>query len=323
MAQNTGSKAAEYGVGMEVRFTRVFDAPRELVWAAWTEPKHLQQWWGPSGFTNPRCDWDARPGGKIHIDMKGPDGRIYPMDGRVEEIKAPERMVFMSAALDEKGERIFENLNTVTLEDRGEKTVVTVVTRVVKATANAPQYLKGMEMGWTLTLDRLDAHVKQAAGGGGSESVADREIVISRVFDAPRELVWSAWTDAKHIVNWWGPRGFTTTIHEMEVRPGGVWKQTMHGPDGTDYPGESRFIEVKKPERIVYVMEGGKAGAARVQFEATWTFEEMGEKTRVTISMLFPTAAAREENVRTYRSVEGGNQTLERLAEYLADRREN
>ena len=77
-----------------------------------------------------------------------------------------------------------------------------------------------------------------------TENLADREIVITRVFDAPREMAWDAWTDPKQVVRWWGPRGFTTTIHEMDVRPGGVWRQTMHGPDGTDYPGQMVFVEV-------------------------------------------------------------------------------
>jgi uncharacterized protein YndB with AHSA1/START domain len=72
-----------------------------------------------------------------------------------------------------------------------------------------------------------------------SENLADREIVITRVFDAPRELLWNAWTDPRQVVRWWEPRGFTTTVHEMDVRPGGRWAQTMHEPDGTDYPGES------------------------------------------------------------------------------------
>ena len=80
-------------------------------------------------------------------------------------------------------------------------------------------------------------------------NTADREIVSARVFDAPRELVWKAWVDPKHVAQWWGPKGFTNTIHEMDVRPGGVWRFAMHGPDGTDYKNEIVFIEVVRPER--------------------------------------------------------------------------
>lgn len=151
-----------------------------------------------------------------------------------------------------------------------------------------------------------------------TEEPADREILITRVFDAPRELVWNAWTDPKQVVQWWGPRGFTTTIHEMDVRPGGVWRHTMHGPDGTDYPNKSVFIEIVKPERIVYSHGGGKKGDPGVRFQATWTFEVEGGKTKLTLRMVFPSAEARDHIVKQYNAIEGGNQTLARLAEHLA-----
>lgn len=151
-----------------------------------------------------------------------------------------------------------------------------------------------------------------------AENLADREIVITRVFDAPRELVWNAWTDPKQIVQWWGPRGFTTTIHEMDVRPGGVWKHTMHGPDGTDYPTQIVFAEVVRPERIVYSMKGGKKGDPAHESRVTWTFETQGEKTKLTLRMLFPSADMREYAAKTYGFVEGGNQTLDRLGDHLA-----
>jgi uncharacterized protein YndB with AHSA1/START domain len=151
---------------------------------------------------------------------------------------------------------------------------------------------------------------------GGPEG---REIVITRVFDAPRELIWDAWTDPKQVVRWWGPRGFTTTIHEMDVRSGGVWKQTMHGPDGTDYPNRSVFIEVVKPERIVYSMAGGKKGEPGHQFEATWTFDAQGDKTKLTLRMLFPSTEIRERIAKGYGVIEGGNQTLDRLGEHLVE----
>lgn len=151
-----------------------------------------------------------------------------------------------------------------------------------------------------------------------ADNLVGREIVIARVFDAPRDLVWNVWTDPKQIVRWWGPRGFTLTIREMDVRPGGVWKHTMHGPDGTDYPTESVFLEVVKPERIVYSMTGGKRGEPGHQSEVTWTFEAQGDRTRLTLRMLFPSAEICEQVARTYGVMEGGIQTLERLGEHLA-----
>lgn len=150
-------------------------------------------------------------------------------------------------------------------------------------------------------------------------STADREIVVSRVFDAPRELVWEAWTDPRHVVHWWGPNGFTTTIEKMDVRPGGVWQHVMHGPDGTDYPNKSTFTEVVKPERIEFSHGGARKGDPAAQFQATWTFEAMGDKTRLTIRMVFPSAAERDTVIKSYGALEGAHQTLERLAGYLPE----
>jgi uncharacterized protein YndB with AHSA1/START domain len=150
-----------------------------------------------------------------------------------------------------------------------------------------------------------------------AEDTSDREIVLTRLFDAPRDLVWQAITSFDHVAHWWGPIGFTTTIEEMDVRPGGVWRQVMHGPDGTDYPSTSVFTEVVKPERLCYRHSGGKKGQPEAHFESTWLFEAQGEKTKVTLRMLFPTAAARDLNEKTYHAIEGGKQTLSRLAGHL------
>ena len=148
-----------------------------------------------------------------------------------------------------------------------------------------------------------------------NESPVDREIAFTRRFDAPRRMVWEAWTDPKQLVLWWGPRGFTTTIDEMDVRPGGVWKLVMHGPDGADYPNKSIFTEVVPHARLRFRLSGGKRGGPAAHFEMTATFEDDGKKTRLTMRMVFASAEARDENVRVYGSIEGGKQTLERLAE--------
>ncbi len=139
--------------------TRVFDAPRSLVFKAWTDPKHVAQWWGPHGFTNPVCELDVRPGGAIRIDMRGPDGTVYPMTGVYQEIVEPERLVFTSAALDETAHPLLEVLNTVTFAEQGGKTTLTLQARVVKATAKAAPYLEGMEAGWTQSLERLESYL--------------------------------------------------------------------------------------------------------------------------------------------------------------------
>jgi uncharacterized protein YndB with AHSA1/START domain len=150
------------------------------------------------------------------------------------------------------------------------------------------------------------------SGTTPASSTPDREIVATRVFDAPRELVFDLWTDPHHIAQWWGPNGFTTTIHEMDLRPGGAWRFVLHGPDGTDYRNEIVYVEVVRPERIVY------DHVSAPKFRSTATFDDEGGRTKLTVRMLFETAALRDKTARQFGAVEGLNQTLGRLGEQLA-----
>ena len=146
----------------ELVLTRVFDARRELLFKAWTDPKRVAQWWGPHRFTNPVCDLDVRPGGAIRIHMRGPDGTVYPMTGVYNEVVEPERLVFTSAALDADGNPMFEVLTTVTFAEQSGKTKQILRARVIKSTAEAAPYIKGMEAGWTQSLERLAESLAKA-----------------------------------------------------------------------------------------------------------------------------------------------------------------
>jgi uncharacterized protein YndB with AHSA1/START domain len=167
MSKTTKNNVPEDYAGREFIISRDFDAPRELVFEAWTDPKHLAQWWGPKGFTNPVCEWDARPGGKIYDVMRAPNGVDYPMGGKFREVVAPERLVFSCGALDEKGKLRFEFLHTVTFVERNGKTTLTIQSRVTKTTAEANQYIGGYEMGMTLSLERLAVLLTDVAGLDG------------------------------------------------------------------------------------------------------------------------------------------------------------
>ena len=157
------------------------------------------------------------------------------------------------------------------------------------------------------------------AQNNSSPDSSDREIVISRVLTAPRELVWQAWTDPQHVTNWWGPRGFTTTIKKMDFRVGGTWEHVMHGPDGLNYPNKSTFKEIVPFERIVFQHGGGRETGPGATFVATWTFETVEDNnTRLTGRMVFPSADARDFVVKEFGAIEGGKQTLERASEYVA-----
>jgi uncharacterized protein YndB with AHSA1/START domain len=145
-------------------------------------------------------------------------------------------------------------------------------------------------------------------------------IVGVREFDAPRELVFEAWTNPKHLSQWWGPNGFTTTTSAFDMRPGGNWRFVMHGPDGRDYENRITYDEIIKPERIVY-HHGGGDDVEPVQFRTTVTFEDLGgNRTRLTMRALFPSAAERDRVIREYGADKGLAQTMARLAEYLAAR---
>src|SRR5262245_16694846 len=137
--------------------TRDVDAPRYLVFEAWTNPKHVAKWWGPEGFSSPRCELDVRQGGAIRIDMLAPDGTLHLMGGFYQEIREPELLVFSSSALDGLGHPLLDVLNTITFDERGNTTIVTVQVHVLHTTDDSVPYLEGMEDGWKQSLERLDA----------------------------------------------------------------------------------------------------------------------------------------------------------------------
>ncbi len=145
----------------------------------------------------------------------------------------------------------------------------------------------------------------------------DREIVVSRLIEGPPDLVFEAFTDPGHLDRWYGPNGFTVTTHAFEFRPGGTWDFTMHGPDGTDYPNWIEWLEITPPERIVY--RHGESRDDPESFTSTVTIVARGDQTEVTLRSIFETSAQRDKAIQ-YGAVEGGEQTLGRLAEFVAVR---
>jgi uncharacterized protein YndB with AHSA1/START domain len=155
------------------------------------------------------------------------------------------------------------------------------------------------------------------SGGGTAHADADREIAISRVIGAPRELVFEAFTRVQHLSRWWGPEGFTTTTRSFEFRVGGEWDFVMHGPDGTDYQEWITWRTIVPPERIALVH--GESRDDPNAFESVLTFEPVGEETRIVMHTVFPTKEIRDEAVERYHAIEGGEQTLRNLAAYVAE----
>jgi uncharacterized protein YndB with AHSA1/START domain len=142
----------------------------------------------------------------------------------------------------------------------------------------------------------------------------NNEIKITRVYDAPVKLVWDAWTDPDQVAEWWGPRGFTLTTHSKDLGPGGHWTYTMHGPDGVDYPNNTKYFEVEKYAKLVY--DHGANDDRPPLFRVTVLFSESAGKTTMQMTMTLPTPEAAEEIAAFIKKAEG-NSTWDRLAEYL------
>ena len=154
-------------------------------------------------------------------------------------------------------------------------------------------------------------------GAPAQTPMSDREIVISRVIKAPRELVFEAFSEVRHVSQWWEPEGFTTTTRAFEFRVGGVWNFVMHGPDGTDYQEWISWTEIAPPERIALLH--GESQDDPNAFESVLTFALDGATTRIDMRTVFPTKELRDEAVERYHAVEGGRQTLGRLAAYVTE----
>lgn len=301
---------------MGVTLTRVFDAPRELVFKVWTDPKHVAKWWGPHGFTNPTCVWEAKVGGKIDVAMTWQDGTAHPVRGVVREIKAPERLVFETRAFfDENGVPQIEGLNTVTFTEENGKTRVTLEATLTKL---APQFAgaaDGASEGWGQSLERFNSVIAAEQKTGLSTMRSPTEYFYTRVFKAPRALVFDAWTKPEHVRNWYGLRSLKMLSCEIDLRVGGKWRYVMQSPDGHTFAFSGEFKDVTAPERLSYSWWfEGMPDAKTVE---TLTFEETNGVTKLSAKTVFPSPDHLEGWAQSG-GERGMVETLDRLEELLA-----
>jgi uncharacterized protein YndB with AHSA1/START domain len=223
----------------ELVIQRELPFARERVWEAMTEPEHQNLWWGPDGFHNEDVRIDFRVGGAWTFVMVGPDGTRYPNHAVFKEITPPSRWVFDHG----DGQRVwFET--TVTLEETPTGTLVTLRQLFPSREFRDEVVEKyGAIEGGKQHLAKLEAYVRETLAVEG-RSDSRRKLIAATPSEA-----FAAMSDPTRVARWWGPAGFTNTIALFEFLPGGKWLLTMHGPDGKDYPNESRFTRIE-PDRV-------------------------------------------------------------------------
>jgi uncharacterized protein YndB with AHSA1/START domain len=299
----------------ELSTTRIFDAPREIVFRAISDPSQLVLWWGPKGFTNTFSEFDFREGGHWNFVMHGPDGKDYKNHHTFAEIVEPERVVFQH--LSSPRFRL-----TVSLDEAGAgKTRVTwqQLFETAEECARIKVYaVDGNEQ----NLDRLGAHL-------GSLSVTP--FIISRTFDAPREAIWKAWTERASLMEWFGPKGFKIPAAKLDFRPGGSFHYCMEAPNGHEMWGKFSYREIVPLQRIVLVnsFSDEDGGITRHPMSATWPLEMLSSFTlsedngRTIATVRWVPINATEEERKTFDAAhegmkQGWTGTFDQLAAYLA-----
>ncbi len=311
LASNAATKSGE----REIVATRLFNAPRDLVFRMWTDPQHIARWWGPNGFTTTIEEINVKPGGVWRFVMHGPDGRDYQNRIVYQEVVKPERLVY-----DHVSGPLFRA--TVTFTDRGGRTEINV--RMLFETAELRDKVAtefGAVEGLTQHLGRLAEHLETAA----------EEFVISRTFDAPRDLMFRLWTEADHLKQWFSPKGLKTFHCTNDLRPGGVMHYGMRAPDGSEIWGKWVHREIVKPERLVFVVSFSdpQGGITKYPMAPDWPrewlstvlFVERDGKTEVTVRWLpiNATESERKTFVSGRESMTGGwTGTFDQLEDHVA-----
>jgi uncharacterized protein YndB with AHSA1/START domain len=312
----------------EFTIARVFGAPRELVWKAWTLPEYVMRWWGPEGFTSPLCTIDLSVGGRYLYCMRSPDGQDFWSTGVFHEIDPPARLVVTDSFADEKGNVVpashygmsgdwpTEVRITVTFKERRGRTTLSL-----QYERTPPEEMAGpMVAGWNQSLDKLAAVLEEERSQRTETLIVagpgKQEVVVTRTFDAPRELVFRACTDPELIPRWWGPARLTTTVEQMDARPGGTWRVAQRDTDGSEYAFHGVYHAVEEPVRLVRTFEfEGTPGHVLLE---TVTFEDLGGRTKLVDRSVFQTAEDRDAMLSAGME-EGSAESMERLAELLAE----
>jgi uncharacterized protein YndB with AHSA1/START domain len=304
--------------------THMIDAPRDLVWAAYTRPEHLSQWWGPQGLKMLATDVDLWPGGLFRYGMEAPNGAT--MWGRwiYRSIAAPKRMVVVVSFTNESGEPIrhpmepnwpLGMLSSMTLEEQGNRTMLTVIARPDGGTGEERQVFEAgrdsMKQGFSGTFATLDRYLAKLQGGTTNVRLVQR-------VTAPPEDVFRAWTDPQLLASWWGPQHFTNPVCTVDPRPGGTVSIVMRAPDGTDYPMQGEFAAFEPPAQLVLTARAlDSGGRTLLETRAAVRFAPLADGTEVTV-VAEGTPRVPEAHAMVAGMQEGWRQSVVRLAALFA-----
>lgn len=292
--------------------TRTFDAPIARVFDAWSKPEMLSRWFGPRLYPVTHCELDFRPGGKMSVTMTGPDGVAHTSTGIYQEVVPLERIIWTFGFPGGDPDLVH---TTVLFEDLGGKTRVHVRQAFRELTPETEPFARGMQEGWTQTLENLGAYLSGKRHLTRFTTPDATAIRSDRTFDAPLVLVWRAFTDPELLPRWLGPREMSTTIEAMDVRPGGAYRFVQRR-EGETYTFYGEFREVTPMQRMVrsFCFEGvpGPGAIEVVDFE-----DLGGGGTRVVTTTTLPTTEARDKMLEEGMD-RGANDSHERLDALLA-----
>jgi len=308
----------------ELKITRIYDAPVKAVWDAWTDSKQVAQWWGPRGFTITTHSKDLRAGGTWRYTMHGPDGVDYPNVTKYHEVEKYSRLVYDHGGTDDTP-AMFQ-VTVEFSESKGKTTMdMTMTMPTPEALEETRKIIKNH--GGNSTWDRLSEYLTK-------ESSGKEKFVINRTFDAPMELMFEMWTNPKHFSKWLAPTGFEMSFLRSDIKQGGSTFYFMTGSGGAKMYGRAEYLEIKRPDRVVYTQQfcDQNEKISRHPMSPTWpetmlttvTLAEEGpDKTRVTITWE-PHGATTREELETFIKAKGGmtmgwTGSFDKLEAYLGD----
>jgi uncharacterized protein YndB with AHSA1/START domain len=310
----TKTQPAKGTADREIKITRILNAPRELVWEVWTDPKHTDKWWGPVGFTTETHEMKVQPGSKWLCTMHGPNGMDFPNEMTYTKVIKPECIVYTHTT------PTFEC--TVTFEKFSCKTKLTM--SMVFASQEEYNFVvkeHGAIEGQQQTFSRMEEYLAKMQEG--------KEFAISREFDAPRELVYKVFSEAAHLAKWWGPPGASINVKSFNFSPGGMFLYSMQSPMGEMW-GKFVYCEMVTPERVVFInsFSDKDGGVTPNPFMPNWPLETLNILTltehngKTTLAMRGGPINATEEQLQVFNSMSGSmqqgfNGTFNQLDEYL------